>query len=145
MSRISHILLLLIFLAFPMDSQGTSSQIILTALPQHHLPSISPIISLPILRFPSIHYPTTETSLWGPHPPLVFSTNLRHPQAKPSYTGAPVSVSALLSPHYFLILFVIKPLFPACYIAFCRHLWRPSWQTQPMSPLVGALLIIYSY
>jgi hypothetical protein len=32
----------------------------------------------------------------------------------------------IIIPTDFLILFVTKPLFPACYIAFCRHLRRPS-------------------
>jgi hypothetical protein len=80
----------------------------------------------------------------GPQPSTCFFHQLApSPSQVFLHWGTHFCICSII-PTIFLILFVIKPLFPTFYIAFCRHLLRPSWKTQPMSPLVGALLIIYS-
>jgi hypothetical protein len=114
------------FLAYPTDSQGTSSSFYFNCTPAtsftiHFLHRQFSHLQISLHTFPYYRNPPM-----GPQPSTCFFTNLRHPQAKPSYIGAPISVSALLSQLFFNWHFVIKPLFPASYIAFCRHLWRPS-------------------
>jgi hypothetical protein len=93
----------------------------------------------------SLHtFPYYRNHPMGPPPSTFFSHKLVPPIGQASLRWGTRFYICLIIPTYFFILFVIKPLFPACYIAFFRHLWRPSWKMKPMSPLVGALLIIYS-
>jgi hypothetical protein len=133
MSRISHILLLFIVLAFPHRLRSIMN------------PPFHPQLVFPSANLPSFHLPHTETHLWGPHPSLVF-------KAKYALRGPPIShrgtrfcictflpklfviyyTNVFVSSHY--IIFLSSPLV-TCFL--------PFGQMQPMSPLVGALLIIY--
>jgi hypothetical protein len=134
------ILLLIILLAFPMDSQVISSQFYLTAPPQYHYPSISSTISFPICRLSSIHLPHTETHPWGPHPPPVLFHNL-HPN-RPSHLslGHPFLYLYTQPKLFFISLVIVKIL---CFQHLLSFFSSPlmtffSLETQPMSPLVGA-------
>jgi hypothetical protein len=107
-------------------------------------PPFHPQSVCPSANFPSFHLPHTETHPWGPHPPPVLRANCALPGPTISHWGTRFCICTLI-PNYSLFI-VQTPLFPAVTLPFCRHLWRPSslfGQTQPMSPLVGALLIIY--
>jgi hypothetical protein len=93
----------------------------------------------------SLHtFPYYRNQPMGPPPSTCFFHQLAPSPGQAILHWGTHFCICIIIPTDFLILFVIKPLFPAFYIAFCHHLWRPSWKTQPMSPLVGALLIIYS-
>jgi hypothetical protein len=109
-------------------------------------PPFHPQSVCPSANLPSFHLPHTETHQWGPHPSSVS-------QAHYALRGPPIShwgtrfcictflpklfiiycTNAFISSHY--ILFLSSPL-ATCFLPFFGH-------TQPMSPLVGALLIIY--
>jgi hypothetical protein len=108
-------------------------------------PPFHPRPVFPSANLPSFHLPHTETHQWGPHPSSIF-------EAKYSLCGPPIShwgthfsictflpklfviycTNAFISSPY--IIFLSSPL-ATCFLHF--------GQKKPMSPLVGALLIIY--
>jgi hypothetical protein len=106
--------------------------------PSFHPPSVFPSVNLS-----SFHLPHTETHRWGPHPSSVFQEISALHGALISHWGTCFCICTF-SPNYSLFI-VQTPLFSV--ISFCRHRWRLDSffvHTQPMSPLVGALLLIYS-
>jgi hypothetical protein len=145
MSRISHILLLLILLAFPMDSQIISSRFyFLTAPPQYHEPSISSTISLPICKFPFISPTSYRNPPMGPPPSTSSPSNLCPTRANHITLGHPF-LYLYTYPNVFFI-YCTNAFVSSIYITFLSSplaTFFPFWQKQPMSPLVGALLIIY--
>jgi hypothetical protein len=109
-------------------------------------PPFHPQSVYPSSNFPSFHLPHTKTHPWGPHPPPILQENCALPGPTILHWGTRFYICTLI-PYY---LFIVQmPFVSNIYITpFCRHLWRPSslfWKAQPMSPLVGALLIIYPY
>jgi hypothetical protein len=105
--------------------------------PPFHPPSVCPSANLS-----PFHIPHTETRQWGPHPSSVFTTFLP-PLGHSFYTGAPVSVFCTFFSTFFLVQ---TPVITN--LCFCRHRWRPAFlfgHTQPVSPLVGASLLIYPH
>jgi hypothetical protein len=116
----------------------------LPAPPQYHEPSISSTISLPICE-PTLISPTSyRNSPMGP-PPFISLPRTFCPSVGHSYhTGAPVSVFVHIFPKLFVI-YCTNTFISSHYIFFCHHHWRLAsfWPHTTMSPLVGALLIIY--
>jgi hypothetical protein len=108
-------------------------------------PPFHPQSVCPSTNLPSFHLPHTETHPWGPHPTSVLRANYALPGPTLSHWGTCFFICTLL-PNY--SLFIIQtPLFPVVTLPFHCHLLRPSslfGKTQPMSPLVGTLLIIHS-
>jgi hypothetical protein len=112
MSRISHILLLLILLAFPPDSQIISSRFyFLLHLRSIMNPPFHPQSVCPSANFPSFHLPHTETHPWGPHPPPVLQANCALPGPTILHWGTHFCICTLI-PNYSLFI-VQTPLFPA--------------------------------
>jgi hypothetical protein len=108
-------------------------------------PPFHPQSVCPSANLPSFHLPHTETHQWGPHPSSVFQANYALHGPPISHWGTRFCICTFLpklfviyctntfiSSHY--IIFLSSPL-ATCFL--------PFGQTQPMSPLVGALLIIY--
>jgi hypothetical protein len=147
MLRINHILLLLILLASHMDSQIIALWLcsFLPAPPQDHEPTISSTISLPICEPISIHLPHTETRQWGPHPSSVSHDNSALPGARISHWGTRFYICTFLPKIIYYLLFIVQtPLFPVITFFVVTFGDLLSFgHTQPMSPLVGALLIFY--
>jgi hypothetical protein len=116
----------------------------LPAPPQDHEPSISSTISLPICE-PIFISPTSyRNSPMGPPPFISFQTIL--PSLGHSFhTGAPVSVFVHFSPKLLFIIYCTNTFISSHYIFVVTvgDLAFFFGHTQPMSPLVGALLIIY--
>jgi hypothetical protein len=123
-----------------MDSQGTSSWFYFDYTPAtpftihfshrrfSHL-QISPH-TLPYYRNPPM----------GPQPSTCFLHQLAPSSSQAILHWGTHFCICIIIPTDFLILFVIKSLFSAFYIAFCCHLWKSPWKTQPMSPLVCSFL-----
>jgi hypothetical protein len=128
-----------------MDSQIISLRFyFLPAPPQYHEPSISSTISLPICE-PILHFTYLIQKLTNGAPTLhQFSKKILPSLGHSFHTGAPVSVFVHFSPNYSLFI-VQTPLFPVITFSFVVTVGDllPFGHTQPMSPLVGALLIIY--
>jgi hypothetical protein len=114
----------------------------LPAPPQDHEPTISSTISLPICE-PIFISPTSyRNSPMGPPPFISFPRNFCPPWGTHFTLG-----------HPFLYLYI----FPTLFIIYCTNAFISSYlllssplatcfpfgHTQPMSPLVGALLLIY--
>jgi hypothetical protein len=108
-------------------------------------PPFHPQSVCPSANLPSFHLPHTETHQWGPHPSSVFQANYALHGPPISHWGTRFCIctflpklfviyctNAFISSHY--IIFLSSPL-ATCFL--------PFGHTQPMSPLVGALLIIY--
>jgi hypothetical protein len=147
MLRINHILLLLILLASHMDSQIITLWLcsFLPAPPKDHEPTISSTISLPICEPIFIHLPHTETRQWGPHPSSVSHDNSALPGAHISHWGTRFYICTFLPTIIYYLLFIVQtPLFPVItfFVVTVGDLLSFG-HTQSMSPLVGALLIIY--
>jgi hypothetical protein len=122
MSRISHILLLLILLAFPMDSQIISSRFyFLTAPPQYHEPSISSTISLPICKFPFISLTSYRNPPMGPPPSTSSPSKL-----------CPTRANHITLGHPFLYLYT----YPKLFFIYCTNAFvSSSYITFLSSPL----------
>jgi hypothetical protein len=107
MLRINHMLLLLIFLASPMDSQIITFWLrsVLPAPPQDHEPTISSTISLPICEPISISPTSYRNSPMGP-PPFISLTTLPS-LGHAFHTGAPVSVFVHLFQKLFIIYYLL--------------------------------------
>jgi hypothetical protein len=104
--------------------------------PPFHPPSVFPSTNLS-----SFHLPHTETHRWGPHPSSVFQEISTLPGALISHWGT---------------RFCICTFFPKLFIIYCTNTFISSYfllssllvtyfpfgHTQPMSPLVGELLLI---
>jgi hypothetical protein len=146
MSRISHILLLLILLAFPTDSQIISSRFYFwTAPPQYHEPSISSTISLPICKFPFISLTSYRNPPMGPPPSTSSPSKLCPTRANHITLGHPF-LYLYTYPKIILYLLYKRLCFQQLHYLFVvtfGDLLPFFGKTQPMSPLVGALLIIY--
>jgi hypothetical protein len=130
-----------------MDSQIISLRFyFLPAPPQYHEPSISFTISFPICE-PTFISPTSyRNSPMGPPPFLNFPRQNLSAMVYPYHTGAPVSVFVHFFPKYSFFI-VQTPLFSVISFSFLPSplatCFPPFGQMQPMSPLDGALIIIY--
>jgi hypothetical protein len=117
----------------------------LPAHPQDHEPSISSIIGWPICE-PIFISPTSyRNSPMGPPPFTSFPRNFCPPWGIHSTLGHPFLYFVHLS-HIYSLFLVQTPFITSLF--FFRHRWRPTFlfgHTQPMSPLVGALLPIYPH
>jgi hypothetical protein len=105
--------------------------------PPFHPPSVCPSANLS-----SFHLPHTETHQWGPHPSSVFQEISALPGALISHWGTRFCICTFF-PNYSLFI-VQTPLFSV--ISFLSSPLATCFlfgHTQPMSPLVGALLLIY--
>jgi hypothetical protein len=108
--------------------------------PPFHPPSVCPSANLS-----PFHLPHTETRQWGPHPSSVFTTFMP-PLGHSLNTGAPVSVFCTSFPHLFIILLYKHLLLPTfVFVVTVGDLLSFFGHTQPMSPLVGASLLIYPH
>jgi hypothetical protein len=105
--------------------------------PPFHPPSVCPSANLS-----SFHLPHTETRQWGPHPSSVFPEISALPGALISHWGTrfcilyifPTFIHYLLYKRLYFQSLLLSSLLATCF---------PFGHTQPMSPLVGALLLIY--
>jgi hypothetical protein len=145
MLTLNHILLLLILLAFPhgLPDHRFMLQFVLTAPPQDHEPSISSTISLPICEPLSIsNYLIQKLANGAPtlHP---FFTKFLPSLGHSFHTGAPVSVFVHFSQIISLLLVQTPVFYSHLPLSSPLAACLPFGHTQPMSPLVGALLIIY--
>jgi hypothetical protein len=127
-----------------MDSEGTSSWFYFDCTPAapftiHFIHRQFAHLQISLHTF--LYY---KNPPMGPQPSTFFLNQLEPSSGQAILHWGTRFCICIIIPTNFLILFVTKPLFPAFYIAFCHHLWRPSWKMQPMSPLVGAFLITYS-
>jgi hypothetical protein len=108
-------------------------------------PPFHPQSVCPSANLPSFHLPHTETHQWGPHPSSVFRANYALHGPPISHWGTRFCICTLL-PNYSLFI-VQTPLFPVVTLPFLSSPLATCFplfgQPQPMSPLVGALLIIY--
>jgi hypothetical protein len=107
-------------------------------------PPFHPQSIYPSANLPSFHLPHTETHPWGPHPPSVSEQIMPFP-GQPYHTGAPVSVFVHFSPiiHYLLYKRLYFQSLHYLFVVTFGDLLPFFGQSQPMSPLVGALLIIH--
>jgi hypothetical protein len=116
----------------------------LPAPPQDHEPSISSTISLPICE-PIFISPTSyRNSPMGPPPFISFPRNFCPPWGTHFTLGHPFLYLYIFPKKLFIIYCTNTFIFS--HFFFCRHRWRLAsffGHTQPMSPLVGALLLIY--
>jgi hypothetical protein len=105
--------------------------------PPFHPPSVCPSANLS-----PFHLPHTETRQWGPHPSSVFEEISALPGALISHWGTRFCICTSF-PNLFIIYctnaFIFSYLLLSSLLATCF----PFGHTQPMSPLVGALLLIY--
>jgi hypothetical protein len=116
----------------------------LPAPPQDHEPSISSTISLPICE-PIFISPTSyRNSPMGPPPFISFPRNFCPPWGTHFTLGHPF-LYLYISPQNYSLFIVQTPLFPVITFSFVVTVGDllPFGHTQPMSPLVGALLLIY--
>jgi hypothetical protein len=144
MLRINHILLLLILLASHMDSQLVALWLcsFLPAPPQDHEPTISPTISLPICE-PIFISPTSyRNSPMGPPPFTSFPRNFCPPWGTHFTLGHPFLYFVHLSPIYSLFIVQTPFIFQSLRLSSLLATYFPFGHTQPMPPLVGALLLI---
>jgi hypothetical protein len=145
MLQINHILLLLILLAFPhgLPDHRFMLQFVLTAPPQDHEPYISSTISLPICEPLSISPTSYRNSPMGPPPLISFLRNFCPPWGIHSTLGHPFLYFVHLS-HIYLLFFVQTPFLTSlCFLSSPSVTCVPFGHTQPMSPLVGASLLIH--
>jgi hypothetical protein len=115
-----------------------------TTPPQYHEPSISSTISLPICKFPFISPTSYRNQPMGP-PPSTNSPNKLFPTWANHVTLGHPFLYFYTHPKLFFIYCTNAFVF-SIYISFLSsplETFFPFWKTQPMSPLVGALLIIY--
>jgi hypothetical protein len=129
-----------------MDSQIISSRFyFLTAPPQYHEPSISSTISLPICKSPFISPTSYRNSPMGP-PPFISSPSKLCPTWANHITLGHPFLYLYTSPQLFVI-YCTNAFISSRYITFLSSPLATCFplfgQPQPMSPLVGALLIIY--
>jgi hypothetical protein len=114
----------------------------LTAPPQVHEPSISSTISLPICEPLSISPTSYRNSPMGPPPFISFHDISASPGAFILHWGTRFCILYIFPCMYFLYKpCYYKPLFSSSPLAACL----PFGHTQPMSPLVGALLLIHPH
>jgi hypothetical protein len=145
MLRINHILLLLILLASHMDSQHIALWLCSFYLHLRRImnPPFHPSISLPICE-PIFISPTSyRNSPMGPPPFISFPEISALPGALISHWGTHFCILYIF-PHIYSLFLVQTPLFSG-YLLLSSPLatYFPFGHTQPMSPLVGALLLIY--
>jgi hypothetical protein len=128
-----------------MDSQIISFRFYFLPVPlQYHETSISSTLSLPICELIFISPTSYRNSPMGAPPFISFPRKYFPHQGHAFHTGAPVSVFVHFSPNYSLFI-VQTPLFPVFTFSFVVIVGGllPFGHVQPMSPLVGAFLIIY--
>jgi hypothetical protein len=128
-----------------MDSQLISLRFyFLPAPPQYHEPSISSTISFPICE-PILISPTSyRNSPMGPPPFISFPRKLCPPWGTHFTLGHPF-LYLYIPPQIIYYLLYKHLYFPVITFSFVVTVGDllPFGHTQPMSPLVGALLIIY--
>jgi hypothetical protein len=114
---------------------------------QDHEPTISSTTSFPICE-PIFISPTSyRKSPMGPPPFTSFPQKFLPSLGHSFHTGAPVSVFCTSFPT-FISLFLVQTPFTFQSFAFVftvGNLLSFFYHTQPMSPLVGALLLIYPH
>jgi hypothetical protein len=147
MITLNHILLLLIFLAFPhgLPDHRFMLQFVLTAPPQDHEPSISSTISLPICEPLSISPTSYRNSPMGSPPFISFHDIHASPGAFIKHWGTRFCILYIFPP--FIYYFVVQTPF-ITNLCFCRHRWRPVflfWPHATHVPLVGVSLLIYPH
>jgi hypothetical protein len=105
--------------------------------PPFHPPSVCPSMNLS-----SFHLPHTEIHQRAPHPSSVFQEISALPGALISHRGTCFCICTSF-PHLFIIYCTNAFIF--CYLLLLSPLvtYFPFGHTQPMSPLVRALLLIY--
>jgi hypothetical protein len=142
MLQINHILLLLIFASFPygLPDHHFMLQFVLPAHPQDHEPSISSTISLPICEPISISLTAYRNSPMGPPPFISFPRNFCPPWGTPFTLGHPF-LYLYIFPHIIHYL-LYKHTFGSLLLSSLLATYFPFGHAQPMSPLVGALLLI---
>jgi hypothetical protein len=118
MSRINHILLLLILLDFP---HGLPDYLFSVLFFKMHLrsimnPSFHPQSVCPSANLPSFHLPHTETHQWGPHPSSVFQAHYALHGQPISHWGTCFCICTFL-PNYSLFI-VQMPLFSVVTLPF---------------------------
>jgi hypothetical protein len=128
-----------------MDSQISSSQFyFLPTPPQYHEPFISSTISFPICK-PLFISPTSYKNSPMGSPPFISSLRkFCPPWGTHSTLGHPF-LYLYISPQNYSLFIVQTPLFSVITFSFVVTVGDllPFGHMQPMSPLVGALLIIY--
>jgi hypothetical protein len=146
MMTLNHILLPLLFAGFPTWTPRSSpyaSVHFLTAPPQVHAPSISSTISLPICEPLSISPTSYRNSPMGPPPFISFHDISASPGAFILHWGTRFCILYVFSPHVFFVQTLVSSshLPTSSPLAACL----PFGHMQPMSPLVGALLLIHPH
>jgi hypothetical protein len=106
-------------------------------------PPFHPHSVFPSANLPSFHLPHTKTHQWGPHTSSVSQDNSTLPGARISHWGTRFCICTFF-PQNYLLFIVQTPLFLVItfFVVTVGDLLSFGY-TQPMSPLVGALLIIY--
>jgi hypothetical protein len=151
MLQINHILILFMFANFPygLPDHRFMLQFILPAHPQAHEPSISPTISLPICE-PTFISPTSyRNPPMGPPPSICFHQYLCPTRGTHFTLGHPFLYFVHLSQNYLLVI-VQTPLFSGHFhfvtlVITIGDLLSCFGHMQPMSPLVGASLLIHPH
>jgi hypothetical protein len=134
------------FDSFPygLPAHGFMVMFFLPAPPQDHEPTISSTISLPICK-PLFISPTSyRNSPMRPPPFISCSRNLCPTWGTHFTLGHSFLYLYIFPPNY--SLFVVQTPFILPVISFLSSRRRPAFlfgHTQPMSPLVGALLLIF--
>jgi hypothetical protein len=108
-------------------------------------PTFHPQSVCPSTNFPPSHLPHTETHQWGPHPSSSLSSKLCPTWATHITLGHPF-LYLYISPQLFVIYCTNAFIFSHYITLFSSPLatcFPLFGQSQPMSPLVGELLIIF--
>jgi hypothetical protein len=120
-------------------------QFVLTAPPQDHEPSISSTISLPICEPLSISPTSYRNSPMGPPPSILFSQSFFPPWGTHFTLGHPFLYLYIFSQIISLLLVQTPVFYSHLPLSSPLAACLPFGHTQPMSPLVGALLIIHPH
>jgi hypothetical protein len=108
--------------------------------PPFHPPSVCPSANLS-----PFHLPHTETRQWGPHPPSFFHKVFALPGALISHWGTHFCICAFFSQIISLLLVQTPVIYSHLPLSSPLAACLPFGHTQPMSPLVGTLLIIHPH
>jgi hypothetical protein len=107
-------------------------------------PPFHPQSVCPSANLPSFHLPHTETHQWGPHPIIILPSTFCPTWATHIILGHPFLYLYIFPQNYSLFI-VQTSLFAIITFSFVIPVGDllSFGHMQPMSPLVGALLIIY--
>jgi hypothetical protein len=104
-------------------------------------PPFHPSSVFPSVNLSSFHLPHTETRQWGPHPSSVFYRISTLPGALISHWGTRFCICTFFPQIIHYVLY--KRIFGSFLLSSLMATYFPFGHMQPMSPLVGALLLIY--